>query len=161
MPSISVPLKDARGWDALMKQRRDWWAKQNRNKLTANFKATEFYTHDGSPCPTVSRNGMVRLCQDYLEPLRAKFGTANVLSGYRHELYNAKIHGARNSQHIYENTFESVAADMRFQRGTPAQWGAEAKRLRTKCGGKGGIGIYPKSGFLHIDNRGYKADWSQ
>jgi uncharacterized protein YcbK (DUF882 family) len=163
MPSISVPLKsDKVRWNALMKQRREWWAKQNRDKLSRNFKATEFYTHDGSACPTVARPAMVRLCQDFLEPLRAKFGTALVLSGYRHEQYNASISGARHSQHIYEHDFESVAADMRFARGTPTQWAAEAKRLRTKnAGGKGGIGVYPRSGFLHVDNRGWKADWAQ
>jgi Peptidase M15 len=162
MPSISVPLKDHKGWDTLMKQRRDWWAKNNRNQLTPHFKATEFYTHDGSAVPIVARPALIRLCKDFLEPLRAKFGeVCFVLSGYRHELYNQQIGGARFSQHVYENNFESVAADLRFPKGTPAQWGAEAKRLRTKHGGKGGVGIYPRSGFIHVDNRNYKADWSQ
>jgi uncharacterized protein YcbK (DUF882 family) len=159
MPSVSVPLKGERGWDALVRTRRDWWGPK-RNQLTPNFKATEFYTHDGTPCPTVARNAMVRLCQTYLEPLRAKFGECLVLSGYRHERYNQQIGGARYSQHVYENNFESVAADLRFKRGTPALWAAEARRLRTKAGGKGGVGLYPRSGFIHVDNRGYKADWS-
>ena len=26
MPSVSVPLKDAPGWDALMRKRRSFWA---------------------------------------------------------------------------------------------------------------------------------------
>jgi uncharacterized protein YcbK (DUF882 family) len=161
MPSVSVPLKGAKGWDVLMQQRRDFWAKPGNMRLTAHFQASEFYTHDGTPCPTTARNGMVRLCRDYLEPMRTKFGgTAYVLSGYRHEAYNNAIHGARNSQHIYENTFESVAADMRFPSGTPAAWAAEAKRLRAKHGGVGGVGLYPRQGFVHIDNRNYKADWS-
>ena len=60
-------------------------------------------------------------------------------------------------QHIYETGFESVAADMRFAKGTPAQWAAEAKRLRAKAGGKGGVGRYDRSGFVHVDNRGYAA----
>ena len=97
---------------------------------------------------------MVKLCQVYLEPMRTKFGTCYVLSGYRHELYNRAIGGARHSQHIYEQSFESVAADLRFARGTPAQWAAEAKRIRTaKAGGKGGVGRYDRSGFVHVDNR--------
>jgi uncharacterized protein YcbK (DUF882 family) len=71
------------------------------------------------------------------------------------------IGGARHSQHIDEHDFESVAADLRFAKGTPAQWAAEAKRLRTKnLRGKGGVGRYDRSGFVHVDNRGYKADWS-
>jgi hypothetical protein len=161
MPSVSVPLKGEKGWDALCESRRKFWRTGKNNQLTPHFKATEFYTHDGTPCPKVARNAMVRLCREFLEPMRAKFGgSCLVLSGYRHELYNQRIGGARNSQHVYEHNFESVAADTRYPKGTPAQWGAELKRLRTKHGGKGGVGIYPRSGFVHVDNRNYKADWS-
>ena len=51
---------------------------------------------------------------------------------------------------------------MRFAKGTPAQWAAEAKRLRgSKAGGKGGVGRYDRSGFVHMSTTdGYKADWS-
>jgi Peptidase M15 len=160
MPSVSVPLEGHKGWDTLIQQRREFWRKGSNNQLTKNFKATEFYCNDGTPCPTSARNAMVRLARDYLEPMRAKFGTCFILSGYRHQLYNARIGGARNSQHIYEHSFENVATDLRFQRGTPGLWAAEAKRLRIKHGGKGGIGVYPRQGFVHVDNRGYKADWS-
>lgn len=161
MPSISVPLHGAKGWNQLMVTRRAFWAKATNNQLSPHFKATEFFTHDGSACPIVARPGMVRLCQVFLEPLRAKFGPCLVLSGYRHELYNARIGGARHSQHIYEHDFESVAADLRFQKGSPALWAAEAKRLRlTKNHGDGGVGQYNKSGFVHVDNRGYAADWT-
>lgn len=161
MPSVSVPLKGRKGWNALMESRRKFWRSGKNNILSPHFKATEFYCHDGSACPTRARPAMIGLCKQFLEPLRAKFGEAQVLSGYRHTLYNAQIGGARHSQHIYEETYECVAADMRFAKGTPTQWGAEAKRLRTKNrGGKGGVGVYPRSGFVHIDNRNYKADWS-
>jgi uncharacterized protein YcbK (DUF882 family) len=162
MPSVSVPLKGEKGWNELVASRKKFWRKTGNNKLTPNFKATEFYTHDGTPCPVKARPAMIQLCKDFLEPLRKKFGTCFVLSGYRHERYNQAIGGARHSQHIYEQSFESVAADLRFARGTPTQWAAEAKRLRTsKRGGKGGIGLYVRSGFIHIDNRNYRADWSQ
>jgi hypothetical protein len=161
VPSVSVPLKGAPGWDVLMRQRREFWAKGERIVLSPHFKATEFYCHDGSACPTLARNAMIRLCIDYLEPMRAKFGECLVLSGYRHELYNQAIGGVRNSQHVYEHNFESVAADVRFKRGSPAIWAAELRKLRTKHGGKGGIGTYPISGFVHIDNRNFKADWTQ
>ena len=161
MPSVSVPLKGQKGWDELMARRRTFWRRSDNNTLSPHFKATEFYTHDGSACPINARPAMVKLSHVYLEPMRTKFGTCYVLSGYRHELYNRAIGGARHSQHIYEQSFESVAADLRFQKGTPAQWAAEAKRIRTaKAGGKGGVGRYDRSGFVHVDNRGYKADWS-
>ena len=144
-----------------MGQRRAFWRKSENNELSAHFKATEFYCNDGSACPIVARTAMVNLCEDYLEPLRAKFGMCLLLSGYRHELYNASIGGARASQHIYEHNFESVAADIRFQRGSPQMWAIEAKQLRiNRNGGNGGIGVYPRSNFIHVDNRMYKADWS-
>lgn len=160
MPSVSVPLKDAKGWDVLMKQRRTFWAADGNNALTQHFQASEFYCHDGSAPPTLARPAMLDLCRVYLEPLRDRFGTAYVLSGYRHELYNQAIGGARFSQHVYEQTFEAVAADMRFEKGTPAQWAAYARGIRAKAGGRGGVGRYDTSGFVHVDNRSWKADWS-
>ncbi len=103
---------------------------------------------------------MIAHARIYLEPMREQFGTCYILSGYRHELYNQAIGGAFHSQHIYEESFESVATDLRFEKGTPAQWAAYARGLRTKNGSRGGVGRYDNQGFVHVDNRGYKADWS-
>ena len=160
MPSVSVPLAGTPKWNTLQQQRRKFWKQPKNNELTPHFNADEFYTHDGSAPPILARPAMVRLCKVYLEPMRQKFGTCLVLSGYRHELYNQRIGGARYSQHVYEHSFESVAADLRFARGTPAQWAAYAKGLRAKQSGNGGVGRYDRSGFVHVDNRGYKADWT-
>jgi uncharacterized protein YcbK (DUF882 family) len=50
---------------------------------------------------------------------------------------------------------------MRFATGTPAHWATEARKIRTsKNSGQGGVGRYDRSGFVHVDNRGYKADWT-
>ena len=57
-------------------------------------------------------------------------------------------------------TPETVAADLRFARGNPKQWGAYAKELRGKYRKGGGVGIYINSDFVHVDNRTYTADWS-
>jgi hypothetical protein len=160
MPSVSVPLKGEKGWTTLMQQRREFWAKGTNMQLSPHFRATEFYCNDGSACPTTARPAMVKLCTVYLEPMRAKFGACYVLSGYRHVLYNAMIGGARQSQHIYEMGFESVAADLRFAKGNPAQWAEYARALRVKNKGHGGVGRYDRAGFVHVDNRLYKADWS-
>lgn len=162
MPSVSVPLKtDTVKWAALMKQRRAFWAKAKNDILSEHFKASEFYTHDGSACPIVSRPALVKLCEVFLEPMREKFGVALVLSGYRHVLYNVSVGGVIHSQHIYEDSFESVAADMRFAKGSPRDWAAYARGLRTKSnGGNGGVGRYDRLNFTHVDNRRYKSDWS-
>lgn len=160
MPSISVPLAGTPEWAKLQKQRREFWKKPNNNRLSAHFKADEFYCHDGSAPPIVAKAAMVKLCRDFLEPLREQFGTCSILSGYRHTLYNIRIGGARFSQHVYEYNFESVATDLRFARGDPTSWAAYARKLRNKLG-HGGVGRYINDGFIHVDNRGYKADWNQ
>lgn len=161
MPSVSVPLKGEKGWSILMKQRRDFWNAAGHSRLSPHFKAQEFYCNDGSACPTSARSAMVKLCDVFLERMRARFGTAQVLSGYRHTVYNAMIGGARQSQHIYEHGFEAVAADLRFPKGSPQEWAAYAKGIRaTHNHGRGGVGRYDRAGFVHIDNRLYAADWS-
>jgi Peptidase M15 len=161
MPSIAVPLHGTPAWAKLQTQRRAFWGKGDNNVLTPHFKAAEFYCHDSSAPPIVARPGMVKLAELFLEQLRATFGPCFVLSGYRHELYNASIGGARQSQHIYEMSFEAVAADLRFQKGSPAAWAAEARRLRTTFNkGNGGVGRYDRAGFVHVDTRNWQADWS-
>ena len=158
---MNVPLKGAAGWQKLQTQRKAFWARGTNNVLSPHFRAAEFWTHDGSAPPIVARPALVKLCEVFLEPLREKFGVALVLSGYRHELYNQQIGGARFSQHVYEQTFESVAADLRFELGTPALWAAEARLIRERANsGQGGVGRYDRSGFVHVDNRGYAADWA-
>ena len=116
----------------------------------------EFDCHDGRKVPAAAVPALKRLCRDVLEPMRAKFGPCRVLSGYRPADYNQKIGGARYSQHIYELTPDSVAADVRFQQGSPKEWAAYARKL---LGKKGGVGRYDRSGFVHADNRPYRADW--
>lgn len=121
--------------------------------LTPHFRMEEFDCKDGTPVPRVAVPALKRLCVDYLEPLRAQFGPAHVMSGYRHRAYNARIGGARFSQHIYDDTPTSVAADLIFSRGRPTQWAHAADKL-----GAGGVGTYPS--FVHIDNRVGRARWT-
>jgi peptidase M15-like protein len=134
----------------------------DKGQITPHFHLNEFHTKDarGSAVPVSSWPAVIRLCKDYLEPMRAKFGACTVISGYRHRAYNNALSGAAlNSQHIYDETPVSVAADTRYPRGSSREWVAHAKRLRTQLGNKGGIGRYDRDGFIHIDNRPSAADW--
>jgi hypothetical protein len=126
-----------------------------RGQLSPHFNVSEFDCHNGQKVPAIAIPALTRLCVDYLEKMRAKFGVATILSGYRPEAYNRSIGGARYSQHIYELTPSSVAADSFYVRGTPAQWAAYADRL-----GAGGVGRYDRAGFVHIDNRPGHARWT-
>lgn len=134
----------------------------DKGQITPHFHLNEFHTKDarGSAVPVSSWPAIIRLCEEYLEPMRVKFGTCTVISGYRHRAYNSAISGAAtNSQHIYDETPGSVAADTRYERGNSKQWVAHAKTLRTGLGNNGGIGRYDRDGFIHIDNRPTAADW--
>lgn len=130
--------------------------------MTPNFTIEEFDCNDGTKVPEEYIPALRYLCNTFLEPMRKKFGPATVNSGYRTPAYNARIGGARFSFHVYidRERQDGVAADVRFKRGSVAQWRAKAQRIRLlKRKGKGGIGYYPRGGFIHIDTRDYKADW--
>lgn len=124
-------------------------------QLTPHFNVREFDCKDGRKVPSDAVPALTKLCTKYLEPMRAHFGPCHVLSGYRHEVYNRRIGGAKYSQHIYELTPDSVAADLVFRTGTPKEWAAFADQL-----GAGGVGRYDNSGFVHVDNRPNKARWT-
>lgn len=124
-----------------------------RAKLSENFDVAEFDCNDGTKVPAVAIPALRRLCADVLEPLRDRYGAATVTSGYRHRKYNEAIGGEAQSQHIYDLTPGSVAADVKFARGTPAQWATSARKLDV-----GGVGEYRRAGFVHVDN-GPRRDW--
>ncbi len=127
---------------------------EDGSELSPHFALAEFACKDGTTVPKASVPALQRLCREVLEPLREQFGPCTVMSGYRHKAYNARIGGARFSQHIYDLHPGSVAADLIFSRGRPADWAEAAEPLTAS----GGLGRYP--GFVHVDNRPGKARWS-
>jgi hypothetical protein len=122
-------------------------------QLSPHFRTSEFNCKDGRKVPAIAIPALRQLCLTYLEPMRTIFGPCLVMSGYRPKDYNAKIGGAPLSQHIYELTPSSVAGDLIFRTGTPAQWATLADNL-----GAGGVGRYPS--FVHVDNRPDRARWT-
>jgi uncharacterized protein YcbK (DUF882 family) len=118
------------------------------DRITPHFRVAEFDCHDGTPVPVGAHGALQRLCQQYLEKMRAEFGPARVLSGFRHRAYNDRIGGAKKSMHCYEEHVDQVAADVQFARGKPADWAGFAERL-----GAPGVGRYDDSVFVHVDNR--------
>jgi uncharacterized protein YcbK (DUF882 family) len=126
------------------------------DRITPHFRVAEFDCQDGTPVPVAAHDAVRRLCDRYLERMRARFGPARVLSGFRHRAYNDRIGGARKSIHCYEEHPDQVAADLQFARGTPADWAAFADKL-----GAPGVGRYDDSRFVHVDNRTTgRARWS-
>lgn len=123
-------------------------AKDGGKKLSTNFAVREFACKDGSDAVLVApRLVMV------LQSLRSHFCAAvTINSGYRTPQYNAKVGGVTDSQHCY-----GTAADIVVRGKTPAQVAAYARQLMPDWGG---VGIYTKEGFTHIDVRESKADWT-
>ena len=73
-------------------------------------------------------------------------------SGYRTPQKNAAVGGVAQSQHCY-----GTAADIVVKSVTPAKVAAYARELMPDWGG---VGIYAKQGFTHIDVREARADWN-
>lgn len=124
-------------------------------KLSAHLLLAEFDCHDGRQVPLFAVPALRRLAKQLIEPMRSTFGPVHILSGYRPADYNARVGGAKFSQHIYELTPESVAADLVFRTGNVAEWARLADQL-----GAGGLGRYDSSGFVHVDNRPNRARWT-
>lgn len=133
-------------------------------RVSPHFLLREFATHDGTPVPSDLVDDYAKLCRLILEPLRSLYGPCTVVSGYRHPSYNASVHGARRSVHMggRGGGIAGVAADVRFQRGTPRQWAASAEPLlRRHYPPGGGLGIYAgREGWVHVDTRSYAARWT-
>ena len=117
-------------------------------QLSAHFKVREFACGDGSDAVLVApRLVMV------LETIRTYFGTkVTINSGYRTPEYNAKVNGVAHSQHCY-----GMAADISVKDQPPAAVAAYARQLMPDWGG---VGVYAKKGFTHIDVREKKSDWT-
>lgn len=110
--------------------------------LSPHFAIEEFACKDGGDRVLVDL-GLIYL----LEDLRSAFeAPVRIVSGYRSPEYNAKVGGAKDSQHIYGR-----AADIQIPGVTPREI---ASYLETQ-GHKGGLGIYRT--WIHVDTRPIKA----
>jgi uncharacterized protein YcbK (DUF882 family) len=90
-----------------------------------------------------------------VDELRASFGKpCRILSSYRSPAYNKAVGGAPLSQHKEFN-----ALDIAFDGISPQR--VYDRLLEWRRAGKftGGLGLYPSSGFVHIDTRGRNATW--
>jgi uncharacterized protein YcbK (DUF882 family) len=130
-----------------------------RHRLSKHFVVEEFDCHDGSKVQKRDYDGLEYLCRKFLEPLRTKFGSVHINSGFRTTAYNRSIGGASNSFHVYTaHDGNDQAADVTCARGNPKQWHAFLAKVRNdQRNGKGGLGLY--SSFVHCDIRDEKADW--
>lgn len=123
-------------------------AKDGSKKLSGNFEVSEFACRDGSDAVLVApRLVMV------LQSIRSHFGVPVVIhSAYRTPQYNTKVDGVTDSQHCY-----GTAADITVRGQKPVDVAAYARKIMPDWGG---VGVYAKKGFTHIDVREKRSDWT-
>jgi len=122
-------------------------------KLSTNFSISEFQSKDGSETPPMVILNLRKLAKN-IQVLRDYIGKPiKINSGYRSPQHNAKIGGAKNSQHL-----TGKAVDIRVDGMTPKQLFDIIETLQNK--GKmdiGGLKAY--NSFVHYDIRGNFARW--
>ena len=113
-----------------------------------------YFVDDEFRCPCCGQlpaNGMDGLLVSILDVLRHKLGMPLVISsGYRCNRHNNECGGVENSQHIQGNAVDVLVPD-----NLNLDYMADLARGL----GADGVGRYYDSGFVHIDTRGYMADW--
>jgi uncharacterized protein YcbK (DUF882 family) len=122
-------------------------------KLTKNFSLEEFKCKDGSDIPNNALSNIIELAKN-LQVLRDALGKSiTITSGYRSQKHNAKIGGAKNSQHV-----KGTASDIKVKGMTAKEVALVIEELIESGKMKeGGIGIYPT--WVHYDIRGVKKRW--
>ena len=122
-------------------------------KLTKNFSLQEFNSKCGRDIPNEILPNIIELAKN-LQVLRDKVNKPiSITSGYRSPEHNAKVKGAKNSQHI-----KGTAADIKVKGMTPKEVALVIEGLIEQGKIKeGGIGIYRT--WVHYDIRGKKARW--
>lgn len=124
-------------------------ARDGNTYLSKNFRVREFRCQDGSD-PIFIAEGLVSV----LQQIRSHFGKpVTINSAYRTPAHNRKVGGEPNSQHLY-----GTAADIVVSGVGPVVVGAYVDSLLP---GTGGVGIYIKRGFVHVDVRKAKARWKE
>jgi len=123
-------------------------------KLSNNFNLNEFNKHNFALSDMILKN--IQELAKNLQVLRDEVKKPiTVTSGYRNAAYNAKIGGAKASQHL-----TGRAADIKISGMTPKEVAAVIEKLIAAGKMKeGGLGIYRT--WIHYDTRGTKSRWSK
>ena len=122
-------------------------------QVTKNFNLNEFNSKCGRPMPENIKKNIIEMIHN-LQVIRDEVKVPiSITSGYRSPEHNAKVKGAKDSQHV-----KGTAVDFKVQGLTPKQVAPIVERLIKEGKIKqGGIGIYPS--WVHYDIRGVKARW--
>ena len=122
-------------------------------RLTENFSLSEFNSKCGRPMPENVQKNIAELAKN-LQVLRNELkARITITSGYRSPEHNAKVKGAKNSQHLLGN-----ASDIKVAGYAPYQVSQAIERLISEGKMKQG-GLKAYKSFTHYDIRGVRARW--
>lgn len=123
-------------------------------KLTNNFSLKEFECNCGCSMPSFVKDNVLKLVED-LQVIREKIDKPiKITNAYRCKSHNAKVGGAKNSQHLL-----GKAADLQVKDVKPKEVADLVESLmKSELINKGGVGRY--SSFTHVDIRGTNARWN-
>jgi N-acetylmuramoyl-L-alanine amidase len=137
----------------------DWFESQKFRHFAASefesyFVAQRKGVKNSTPAKSLWKNIVPTL--RIVDDLRDSFANpCRILSSYRSPDYNRTVGGVGLSQHMafraLDIAFEGVSPQRVYDR--LIEW-QKAGRFT------GGLGLYPSSGFVHIDTRGSNATWS-
>jgi N-acetylmuramoyl-L-alanine amidase len=136
----------------------DWFAAQGFRHFTAD-EFTSYFDRErkgvknSAPPRSLWKNIVPSL--RIVDELRESFGKpCRILSSYRSPAYNKAVGGAPLSQHkeftALDIAFDGVTLERVYER--LIAWRKAGKFV-------GGLGLYPSSGFVHIDTRGRNSTW--
>ena len=113
------------------------------------FENSEFACKHCGQLPT---GGMNKDLVTVLDKLREKLGEPVVVSsGYRCPTHNRNIGGASQSYHM-----KGMAADIYINSDNYSTH--QLAQMALDCGADTAV-AYPSQGFVHVDMRGYRAEW--
>ena len=136
----------------------DWFDSQKFQHFTADEFESYFATQrkgvKNSTPPQPLWKNIVPVLR-VVDELRESYGRpCRILSSYRSPAYNKAVGGAQFSQHKEFSALDITFDDLSTQR-------VYERLIAWRKAGKfvGGLGLYPTSGFIHIDTRGRNSTW--
>ncbi len=132
--------------------------------VTLNFSRSESRSKSQGgavPYPEDWVEDRLRPGYEMLEVIRAEAGRPlYIISGYRTPQHNINVGGARNSLHVQGRAWDISYTARPWETSGEEVHAMHAMILRLHAEGKlpllGGLGVYPKSGWCHVDCR-YRA----
>ena len=106
-------------------------------------------------CHTLPENGMDKKLLEVLDAAREDARSPiYVTSGYRCPAHNCAVGGAPASQHMLGKAADVYSEDLDV-----FALKAIIKAAMIRAGVEGGLQEYADQGFVHVDTRGYWAEW--